>query len=48
MVLKIPDGPINSIGSVSNTEYNTYQINSIEWRYKAQRQLSKAPTFALT
>lgn len=39
---------INSIKKISVNEFNVNQINSISGKYKALRNRSKAPTFALT
>lgn len=47
MALKI-NNPIQEIEKVSVSEHNVTRINSIEYRYKEERQESKAPTFALT
>ncbi len=47
MALKISE-PISSIEVVSHSEHNVTRINSIDRFYKGDRQLSKAPTFALT
>ena len=47
MVLKINE-PILSIEMVSNSEHDVVRINSINKKYKEERQESKAPTFALT
>lgn len=44
MALKI-DTPIQSIEKVSTNTHNVIRINSIELRYKEERQESKAPTF---
>ena len=47
MVLRIHT-EISSITVVSPSEHTVARINSIELRYKEERQESKAPTFALT
>lgn len=47
MVLKITE-PITSISKVTGREFNVFQINSIQHRYKEERNESKAPTFAFT
>ena len=47
MELKI-EGNIEGIHEISSAEFNVNEINSIQRRYKEWRQLSKAPTFALT
>ena len=46
MALKI-DKPISSIQIVDTTVHNVERTNSVERRYKALRQDSKAPTFRL-
>lgn len=47
MDLKITE-PISKIHEITSQEFNVYEINSIEWRYKGLRQESKGLTFALT
>lgn len=47
MEVKI-NGKVEDIHEVSSNEYNVNNINSIQRRYKELRQMSKAPTFALT
>ena len=47
MVLKITK-PITEIKRISVQEHNVTRINSIKEKYKSLRQMSKAPTFALT
>ena len=44
MALKISD-PIVSISKIDSSTHNVERINSVERRYKALRQDSKAPTF---
>ena len=44
MALKI-SAPIESISVVDAATHNVERINSVERRYKALRQDSKAPTF---
>lgn len=46
-MLKITQ-PIEGITVVANAEHDVFRINSIAYRYKEERQESKAPTFALT
>ena len=40
--------PIHFIGEVKPIDHDVARINSIDGLYKNERQLSKAPTFALT
>lgn len=47
MVLKITE-PISHITETTGREFNVFQINSIQHRYKEERNESKAPTFAFT
>lgn len=47
MALKI-SGPIASVEPVGVSEHDAARINSIDLKYKGERQESKAPTFALT
>ena len=44
MALKI-DKTIDSISIVANNVHDVERVNSVEGRYKALRQDSKAPTF---
>ena len=46
-MLKI-ETPIARVSEVSSLEHDVSRVNSIKKKYKAQRQDSKAPTFALT
>lgn len=39
---------VNEANEISKQEFNTAMINSIAVKHKELRQLSKAPTFALT
>lgn len=42
------DNQVESIHEISSEEFNRIEINCISYKYKEERQKSKAPTFALT
>jgi len=47
MEIKINE-PVSSVEEISSAAYNVLVINSIKIKHEHWRQMSKAPTFALT